>query len=119
MTAKELYQAGKLNEAVQALSAELRNNPTDRQRRTFVFELLCFAGEFERAEKHLNVISEWGNDAQMGALLYHAALHAERTRRDLFEKREYPQPAGGAVEPRPLTGTINGKKFESIADADP
>ena len=35
MNARELYKAGKLNEAVQALSAELRDNPTDAQRRTF------------------------------------------------------------------------------------
>ena len=116
MTAKELYQAGKLNEAVQALVADLRNNPTDRQRRTFLFELLCFAGEFDRAEKHLGVIADWGNDAQMGALLYRAALHAERTRRDLFQKKEYP--AGGPAL-HTLPGTINGKKFETLVDADP
>ena len=40
MKAKALYQAGKLTEAIQALSAELRDNPTDAQRRVFLFELL-------------------------------------------------------------------------------
>src|SRR6266481_6109993 len=47
MTAKELYREGKLTAAIQALGAELRDNPTDAQRRTFLFELLCFAGEYD------------------------------------------------------------------------
>ena len=35
MNAQQLFQAGKLNEAVQALGAELRDNPADTKRRTF------------------------------------------------------------------------------------
>ena len=58
MTATELYKAGKLSEAIQAIGAEVRENPTDVRRRTFLFELLCFAGEFDRAEKHLIVLAE-------------------------------------------------------------
>src|SRR5690606_2155784 len=54
MTAKQLFQAGQLNEAMKALAAEVRDNPTDPRRRTFLFELLCFAGEYDRAEKHLH-----------------------------------------------------------------
>jgi type VI secretion system protein ImpE len=38
MKAQELFQAGKLDEAVQALGAELRENPADAKRRTFLFE---------------------------------------------------------------------------------
>ena len=57
-TAKQLFQAGQLNEAVRALGAEVRDNPTDAQRRTFLFELLCFSGEYDRAEKHLNVLAD-------------------------------------------------------------
>jgi len=116
MTAGQLFQAGKLDLAVQALGAELRDNPGDVQRRTFLFELLCFAGAYDRAEKHLDVLAQSGKDAQMGALLYTGALHAERTRAELFKKREYPQAAGEAA---PLSGTLNGKPFESFMDADP
>jgi type VI secretion system protein ImpE len=50
MTATDLYRAGRLNEAIQALGTALRSDPTDAQRRTFLFELLCFAGEYDRAE---------------------------------------------------------------------
>ncbi len=116
MTAGQLFQAGKLDQAVQALGAELRDNPGDVQRRTFLFELLCFAGAYDRAEKHLAILAEGGKDAQMGALLYQGALNADRTRTELFEKREYPKTA---AEPAPLSGTLNGKPFSSFLDADP
>lgn len=116
MTARELYQTGRLNEAVAALSAELRDNPTDTKRRIFLFELLCFAGDYTRAEKQLDVLSQGGNEAQMGALMYKAALHAERTRQELFQKKEYPAAAGSGGE---ISGTWNGTPFQSIEDADP
>ncbi|HUA58807.1 MAG TPA: type VI secretion system accessory protein TagJ [Verrucomicrobiae bacterium] len=116
MTAREYYQAGKLAEAIQALGADLRNDPADSKKRIFLFELLCFAGEYDRAEKHLEVLGQSGPDAATGALLYRAALAAERSRRDLFEKKEYPGPPAHDVEVR---GTCNGKPFESFVDADP
>jgi type VI secretion system protein ImpE len=114
MTAKDLFQAGRLDEAVRALGAELRNDPTDQKRRTFLFELLCFSGEYDRAEKQLDVLSDSSKEAGMGSLLYRAALHAERTRRRMFETASLP--LGGA---RAAAGTIDGKPFDSIEDADP
>jgi type VI secretion system protein ImpE len=117
MKAQELFKAGKLGEAVQALGAELRENPADAQRRTFLFELLCFAGEYQRAEKQLDVLASDGRAAELGALLYRAALHAERIRQSIFERRDYPLSAPGSdIVP---SGTLNGKPFESIEDADP
>ena len=116
MTAKELFQAGRLNEAVLALGAELRSDPTDTRRRVFLFELLCFAGEYDRAEKQLDIIAQSGREADMGALVYRGALHAERLRHDLFTKKDFPSGAGDGA---PLSGTLNGNAFESIEDADP
>ena len=60
MNAEQLFRAGKLNEAISALGSLLRDRPDDLKNRTFLFELLCFAGEFERAEKQLNIIEEAG-----------------------------------------------------------
>jgi type VI secretion system protein ImpE len=116
MNARELFQAGKLNEAVQALGAEVRDNPADVRRRTFLFELLCFQGEWDRAEKHLNVLADATPDAKMGAMLYFSAVHAERLRNDVFSKKDYPLvPA----TPNPRGGTVNGQPFEVFVDADP
>ena len=90
----QLFQAGKLNEAVQALNDEVRNHPEDSKRRIFLFELLCFSGEYDRAEKQLDVLGSDDMQKEMGALLYRSALHAEKTRQELFTKKEYPKPVG-------------------------
>src|ERR1700689_1399203 len=116
MGAKELFQSGKLNEAIAALGAEVRDNPTDVRRRTFLFELLCFQGDYDRAEKHLHLLADASPDAQMGAVLYFSALHAERVRHDLFLKKEYP---ATPVSEEPRSGALNGKPFEIFEDADP
>jgi type VI secretion system protein ImpE len=115
MNGLRLYQAGKLDEAIEALGAEVRDNPTDVQRRAFLFELLCFAGNFDRAEKQLNVLGQGSRDAEMGALLYHAALHAERLRQEMFDRGSFP----ATIPPRSPRGTLNGKSFDEISDADP
>src|ERR1035437_1836272 len=116
MSAQELFKAGKLNEAIEALGVEVRDHPTDARRRTFLFELLCFKGDYDRAEKHLNILADATPDSRVGAILYFSALHAERVRHDLFEKKDYPvTPASG----NPRGGTLNGQPFETLEDADP
>jgi len=101
---------------VQALGVEVRDNPTDIRRRTFLFELLCFQGEYDRAEKHLNVLADATPDARMGAVLYFSALHAERVRMETFQKKDYP-PIAALSNDR--SGTLNQKPFHSFEDADP
>jgi type VI secretion system protein ImpE len=101
---------------VQALNAEVRDNPTDAQRRTFLFELLCFAGDYDRAEKQLNVLAQSNKQAELGAVLYFSALHAMRTRQELFDKQSYPATGDSGED---ISGTINGKPFEWVVDADP
>jgi len=114
MQARELFKSGKLDEAIEVLGAELRDNPADAQRRAFLFELLCFAGAYDRAEKQLGVLGRNGKEAELGVLLYHAALHAERIRQDMFEKESFPLSSA-----RVVGGTLNGKSFDTITDADP
>lgn len=115
MTARELFQAGQLNEAITALGAEVRDNPTDARRRTFLFELLCFAGEYDRAEKHLHLLADAGSETKLGAVLYFSALHAERLRFEKFKEPNLPV----APPPRDFAGSLNGTPFESLTDADP
>jgi type VI secretion system protein ImpE len=117
MTARELFQHGQLREAIQALGIEVRDNPTDAKRRIFLFELLSFAGEYDRAEKHLNLLAGGNNEAEMGAVLYFSALHAERLRQEMFKKRDYPTTPLPDSPPR--TGMLNGKPFETLEDSDP
>jgi type VI secretion system protein ImpE len=115
MTEANLLDAGRVSEAIAALSAHLRDNPSDVSRRTFLFELLCFSGQYERAEKQLAVLAQGSQQTEMGAVLYYSALHAEKTRHELFRKQEFPKSPAAP----PPAGTLNGKPFQSISDADP
>ena len=120
MTPHEHYRAGKLDQAVVALGEELRSNPLDPQRRTFLFELLCFGGQYDRAEKQLDILANQASSpAIAGLLAYRSALHAQRTREAMFLSGDLPGRgvAGSAETAGP--GSCNGKQFESFADADP
>jgi type VI secretion system protein ImpE len=113
--ARQLFEAGRVREATQELAAALRECPTDVAARTFLFELLCFSGEYDRADKQLSVLARDGKDAETGAIVYYAALHAEKTRHDLFAKESFP----ATREEKSPAGTLNGKPFTSLRDADP
>jgi type VI secretion system protein ImpE len=115
MTPLALYREGRLREAIQALGEELRSNPLDAKRRTFLFELLLFAGEFDRAEKQLDLLAGANAEAAAGTLLYRSALHAERTRQSMFLNHETPPQKEGAVH----GGVWNGTPFSEMSDADP
>lgn len=116
MTARDLFEAGELDRAIETLGAELRKDPTDVQRRVFLFELLSFAGEYERAEKQLDMAGQGSKEASMGALLYRSALHAEKNRQEMFESQQFPV---GGGEPARVSGTVNGTAFDVFSDADP
>jgi type VI secretion system protein ImpE len=115
MIAKELFQNGKVREAQQALGAWLRAHPEDDAARTFLFELLCFSGDWDRAGRQLDVLSEGSQPAEFGAMLYRSAIHAERSRHELFTGADAP----GDEAPVSLSGTLDGRAFHDIRDADP
>lgn len=114
-SARQLYADGRLDQAIEALGNELRQHPDDAQRRTFLFELLVFAGQFDRARKQLDVLATKGTQTEAGTLLYRAAIEAERVREHMFDTGDYPS----TPAPAPVRGTLNGTPFASIEDADP
>jgi len=116
LDAQSLYREGKLTEAIAALNAEVRDRPTDVQRRTFLFELLCFAGDYERAAKQLDVLARSDPEATLGILAYGRVLECEQERMSMFADGAFPE---SASEPRPVRGKLNGRPFERLEDADP
>ncbi len=113
-SSQALYAAGQLGAAIEALGVELRNFPADAQRRTFLFELLTFAGDWSRAQKQLDVLAKNGHMAEAGTMLYRSAIEAERVREHMFDTGDFPTTAA----PSPVGGTLNGEPFTSIEDAD-
>lgn len=83
-TAKELFRSGELAAAITQLISEVKARPTDTSARIFLFELLCFAGELDRAERQLDVIATQGAQTELGVLAYRNCLKAERERRKLW-----------------------------------
>ncbi len=115
--ASDLLKAGKLAEAIQAVIAFIREHPTDDKARTFLFEMLCFTGEYDRAEKHLDALIENKTETIHGAILYKAAIHAQKTRDSFFANKEHKN--SSAETAPPVSAEINGKPYASLSDADP
>ncbi|HEX3727818.1 MAG TPA: type VI secretion system accessory protein TagJ [Pirellulales bacterium] len=84
MNVKQLFDSGNLPGAIDALTEEVKAHPADPARRTLLFELLAFAGQFDRAAKQLDVISHQNVEAEWATQVYANILHAEQTRARVF-----------------------------------
>jgi type VI secretion system protein ImpE len=148
MTASDLFHAGRLREAIDAQVAKVKDRPTDRAARFFLFELLLFSGDLDRARKQLDVLKYDDPRHTAAVEQYRSALDAEAKRRAVFAGTEQPKVPAGApdhvkrrLEALPylargehaearkrldeanaavpnLAGTLNGKPFDRLFDAD-
>lgn len=146
VTAKSLYEAGELQAAIEEVTRAVKASPNDAQQRIFLFELLCFVGEFDRAERQLDVVGHQSPTAELGVQVYRHNIKAERDRRRLFTDGLHPyfmsepplyvelhldainrmregnfaearQLLDRAEEQRPaLAGSVNGKPFLDFRD---
>lgn len=148
MSASELFQSGRLREAIDEQVAKVKSAPTDRPARFFLFELFLFSGDLDRARKQLDVLRY--DDPRHSAAVeqYRSALDAETRRRAVFAGTEQPKVMAAApehvrqrLEALPylargehaearkrldeanaavpsLAGTLNGQPFEGLFDAD-
>lgn len=144
-----LLASGHLEEALRALSAEVRTRPADATLRVFLFQLLALMGEWERAANQLRVAGELDQQNAPMVTAYSYALQGERARAAVMAGTVSPtmpgEPAAWhapfvaslralsaghiaqALELRAQafdaaetgTGTIDGEPFGWIADADP
>ncbi len=116
MEANRLYKEGKLGDAIGLLQDELRSDPHDVSRRTFLFELLCFQGQFDRAWKQLEVIETADPSSYLGTTWFKQVLKAEETRQEMFGKGDLPDRLD---EEASISGILNGERFSDLRDADP
>ncbi len=115
MEAERLYKEGKLGEAISSLQEELRQNPQDVARRTFLFELLLFRGDFQRARKQLDVLENIDPASYLGTAYHKQLLTAEEKRQDMFRRGDLPEIEEDEL---PVSGTVNGTSFQSLVDSD-
>jgi len=96
---KQLMDDGRLDDAIAALGLAVKAKPTDGGLRTWLFELLCFSGDLDRAARQLDVLGSSGNPGTDFAVqVYQDLLSAERARRAVFHGEGLPK---FLVEPPP------------------
>ena len=146
--AERAIRDGQLDAALQHLQEQVRQRPADPKLRTFLFQLLCVLGHWERALTQLNVAADLDAQALGMAQMYRDAVQCERLRAAVFAGERSPLIFGEppewlalliesmlvmdtprrdesvalrerAFEAAPTSpGTIDGTPFEWIADAD-
>src|SRR5260370_17993448 len=80
MTSHELFKAGKLTEAIDAQLKEVKARPADHGQRLFLFELLSFAGDFERAQRQIEAVNYHEMELDAAVLAYRRLLDSARAR---------------------------------------
>src|SRR5579864_9208999 len=148
MTPTELYKSGKLDEAIAGQLQAVKTTPADHGKRLFLFELLAFAGDLDRARRQIDAVNYGQMELDTAVLNYRKQLDAEEARRRVFREGIMPQflvpppehlgprleavtrlranePAEAAKlldqanEAAPaVKGLLNGKAFDTLRDAD-
>jgi type VI secretion system protein ImpE len=86
VTVIELIKSGKLTEARQQLVAAVRDKPGDTAARTLLFQVLCYCGEWDKADRHLEAIAAQDVSREAGVLDYRNLIRAEKERLAVMEK---------------------------------
>ena len=146
MNASELFKAGKLQAAIDDQLQLVKEKPADGARRLFLFELLVFAGDIDRAMKQGELIKFGDVEIDTAMQGYVKLLFNEKARRQVLREGGKPQffgPPPDFIQPRldalalmqagkhneaadllasnpppEIKGTINGKPFDNLVDCD-
>jgi type VI secretion system protein ImpE len=91
MNITELYEAGRLDEAIQAAVDDVKKHPADVVVRSRLCHLLCLAGDLPRADKQLDVMAQQNPKAAVGVQLFRQLIRAETARRQFYESGRVPE----------------------------
>lgn len=86
MNAAELYRTGSLTGAIEAQIQNVKNRPADQNARMFLFELLAFTGDWDRAQKHIEIIKFPEMELLAAVDSYRKLLDSERIRARVFSE---------------------------------
>ena len=148
MDSKELIRAGRLSEARTQLIGEVKSSPSDSGIRTLLFQVRSFCGEWDNAERDLDIIAAMDAGRETGAQVYKNLVRAEKKRLEVFRNERRPsflpetppyaefyfnareKLDGNQLEEAKalfaqldtripvISGTCNGKSFTGILDTD-
>ncbi len=80
MNIKDLIREGKLAEARAELVAAVKTHPGDTASRTLLFQVLLFLGEWDKAQRHLEMLVAGDVQTSVGVAPYENLLKCERER---------------------------------------
>lgn len=149
LTALEALRSGDAESAMATLKQDVRRAPRDAKLRTFLFQMFCITGEWDRALTQLSVAAELDPLAFPMLQAYELAIRCEVLRQGVFRGERSPTVLGdpgewipllieanrllgcgkpaeaaalrdAALEAAPASeGKLNDTQFAWIADADP
>jgi type VI secretion system protein ImpE len=90
MNSKDFIRAGRLTEARAQLIEEVKSAPSDLAKRTLLFQALSFCGEWDKAERQLDVIATLDPKAETGVQIYKNLIHVEKERTDVLKRNRRP-----------------------------
>lgn len=86
-----LLDVDAIDEAIGLMNGEVRSNPADVDRRARLAELLCFAGNFERADTILDSIAGLDPATAVGVALFRQLVRAARARGQFYTEGRVPE----------------------------
>lgn len=90
-TALDLFNDGRLTEAVEAASAVIRSRPTDTSARFILAQLLCFQDEYERADRQFETFATQASQPVPGVSLCRQLIRAAKCRQEFFTSGRLPE----------------------------
>lgn len=117
---KTLFRDGKLDEAIEAQTALVRDKPTDPEARAFLAEMHMIVGAYDKADRQLDLLSTQHTNLAVAVALSRQLVRAAMARREVFEKGRAPEVAtdpGPSVEAalRALIELRDGRAAEAAA----
>lgn len=80
----KLFKSGQLDDAVKAAQTAVKSKPTSQADRALLAEFLCFAGEFEKADKHFDILTDQAPELGPAFSVIRQVIRAELARREVF-----------------------------------
>jgi type VI secretion system protein ImpE len=98
MNSAELVRAGRLEEGLSALQAEIRSKPENVELRVFLFQLNCVVGRLDKALTQLQVLASLNADTMLLAQVFRPVITCELLRREVFSGKRTPVVFGEPTE---------------------
>jgi len=89
--ALELFRAGKLKDAIASCTEQVKKYPNESAPRSMLGQLLCFAGQLDRADSHFKTLEIQRSDRKEAILLLRNLLAAAQARSKFYSDGWLPE----------------------------